>query len=880
MRKFTILIFLAFFTLPSIVFSGTTGKLAGKVTDARTGEPLLGANILIVNTAQGAASDINGTYFIINIPPGTYDVKVSYIGYQTVIQKRVVINVDRTTTLNYTLEPEDIKTGVIEVVATREGIIRDLTSTSEQISSEDIKKLPVEGISDILSLQVGMTKDAGGGLHLRGGRSSEIEYMVDGISVKNPFGTGLAVDVQNNTIQQLEVISGTFNAEYGRAMSGIVNIITKEGSQNFQGTVTAYTGDFLTNNKDLFYNIDDINPLSQKYFEGSVSGPFPFLRNTSFFLSGRLTEEEGRFYGKRLHTPADMGFFNSPDASQWVIQYSGDGAIVPMNEVLTHSYTAKLTSTPFIGLKMSYSLTSDYANWQNYNHSQKYNPDYIPTNESRGYNHLLSFVHTINPSIFHELRISYYTTKYERSKYKDPYDMRYYDGIHLFATVPGDVFAVGLVDPSFQLNKSKTMALKYDITSQVHPAHLVKLGAEFRRYDVEDEYFVVNRGEQTDGPLQIDALSSFSHNWYNKKPVEFSSYIQDKIEIKDIIVNAGVRFDYFDAKSYVPVDYTNPSNKSKTDPNAKDKPFDQAYKNVEAKMQFSPRVGLAFPISDAGSIHASYGEFFQIPELGRLYENPDYEVLGTWSSYIGNADLEAQRTTIYEIGLQQKLLPNLVLDATCYYKDMRNLASTKLYQTFDQDQYGQYTNFDYGSVWGLTIALDLLRLGTFSSNLDYTLQVADGNASDPKQAFYDAGSKTESTKSLIPLAWDQRHVLNWVLNLNSEGWGLTAITKVQSGRPYTPGDIQLRNQAREKARFNVDLRLYKDFNLAGVLATLFLRVENLLDDSYPESLPQLTMDDLRTHQPKAYINSLYDYRYNPASQPMPRLVKLGITLNI
>jgi len=880
MRKLTFILF-AFIALPGILFCGTTGKLAGKVIDAKTGEPLLGANITIMGSGLGAGTDLNGSYFIINIPPGTYDVKASYISYQSVLQKKVVINVDRTTNLNFSLNSEDIKTSVVEVIASREGIIRDLTSTSEQISSEDIKKLPVEGISDILALQVGMTKDASGGLHLRGGRSSEIEYMVDGISVKNPFGTGLAVDVQNNTIQQLEVISGTFNAEYGRAMSGIVNIITKEGKQNYQGTVTAYTGDFLTDNKDLFFNIDDINPFSQKYLEGSFSGPFPFLKNTSFFTSARMTNEEGRFYGRRLHTPADMGEFNSPDPSQWVVLYSGDSSIVPMNTVKSLSYSAKLTSVPFMGFKMSYSITSDFSNWKYYDHSQKYNPDYTPVNESRGLNHLLSFIHTINPNIFHELRLSYYTTNYQRSKYRDPFDARYYDGIHLFADVPGDMFAIGLVDPSFQKNHSTTIALKYDITSQIHPLHLVKLGAEFRHYEVEDEFFVVNRGEQTDGLLQIDPLSSFSHNWYNKKPIEFTSYIQDKIEINDIIVNAGLRFDYFDAKSFVPTDYTNPSNKSKTDPNAKDKAFDQAYRFVDPKMQVSPRLGLAFPMSDAGSIHASYGEFFQIPELSQLYENPDYEVLGTWSSYIGNADLEAQRTTIYEIGLQQKLMPDLVLDATCYYKDIRNLASSKLYATFDQDLYGQYTNFDYGSIWGITLAFDLLRLGIMSSNLDYTLQVADGNASDPKQAFYDAGNETESTKSLIPLAWDQRHVLNWVLNLNGDSWGFTTITKVQSGRPFTPNaNVQLRNQANHKPQFNVDLRLYKDISFSGLTATLFMRMENLLDQTLSENLPQLTIDDLRTHEPKAFINTLYDYRYNPASQPMPRLVKLGITLNI
>jgi outer membrane receptor protein involved in Fe transport len=880
MRKYLLLFLLSLFVLPVNYYCGITGKISGKIIDAITNEPLVGANVVITGTALGGTTDIKGAFYIINIPPGTYDVKASYLGYQTSIKKQVVVNVDRTTTVNFDLSTDQLQTSVVEVIADREGIIRDLTSSSEQISGDEIKKLPVEGVGDILALQVGMTKDAGGGLHLKGGRSSEIAYLVDGMPVTNPFGTGLAVDVQNNSIQQMEVISGTFNAEYGRAMSGVVNIITKEGGRNYEGTITAYTGDYLTDNKDLFFHIDDINPFSQKYLEGSFSGPVPLISNTSFFFSGRLTNEENRFYGVKYHTPSDIGDFTNTDPRKWLIQYSGDSSIVPMNPVKTYSFSGKISTTPFQGLKINYSFTKDYANWKNYDHSQKYNPEYTPVNESWGFNNLLSFVHTINPSLFHELRLSYVTTKYERSKYKDPYDPRYYDGIHLNADVPSDLFQIGLVDPSFSKNNTTTLALKYDITSQIHNSHLIKLGIELRQYEVEDEYFQVNRGEQTTGELQVDPLSSFVHNKYDNKPIEFGAYIQDKIEIEDIIVNAGIRFDYFDAKSYVPTDLTNPTNKSKTDPNAKEKPFDEAYKTVDPKMQFSPRLGFAFPISNSGSIHASYGQFFQIPELGRLYENPDFEVAGQWSSFIGNADLDAQRTTIYEIGLQQKLLPELILDATAYYKDIRNLASTKLYQTFDQDQYGQYTNFDYGSVWGLTLAFDLLRMGMFSSTVDYTYQVADGNASDPKQAFYDAGNQNESTKSLIPLDWDQRHVLNWVLNITGESWGLTTISRMQSGFPYTPGDIQLRNQARRKPQFNVDLRIYKNIEFTGVSTTFFIKVENLLDQTLNEYLPQFTETDLRAHEARSYINSLYDIRYNPASQPAPRLVKVGLTINI
>ncbi|MBI9071112.1 MAG: TonB-dependent receptor [Melioribacteraceae bacterium] len=887
MRKVKLLLtLLVLVTLifPSRLWCGTTGKISGKIVDAETGELLIGANIMIMGTNLGGSADIEGTYYIINIPPGVYDVKASFIGYQSVVKKQVVVNVDRTTSIDFELTIGDLQTEVIEIIASKKGIIKDLTASSEQISADEIQKMPVESIGDILSLQTGITQDAGGGLHLRGGRSAEIEYMVDGISVSNPFGGGMAVSVQNNTIQQMEVISGTFNAEYGRAMSGIVNIVTKEGTEKFRGSISGYTGDFLTTHDDMFFNIDDINPLSQKYFEGFVSGPIPFVKNANFFLSTRITDVENWLYGQRNHSPSDSADFSSTNPENWTIQYGGDSSIVEMNPSQSRALQGKLSFRLFNNLKVSYNLISDYSKWRGYNHSQKYNPDHDGTSKSWGINNILSFTHTLSPSTVHELRIANYTYNFESSKYKDPFDPRYEKEIHNQANTPSDIFAIGLVSTGFSERYSNTLAIKYDLTSQIHRSHLVKMGVEYRQNKLEDEYFVVRRDEGTNWQLQVDDVSSMAHNYYKKKPIEISAYIQDKIEIEDLIVNVGLRFDYFNAKSYVPKDFTNPSNISTG--SSEPKSFDDAYEDVDAKMQLSPRLGMAFPISDEGTLHASFGQFFQIPELGRLYENPDFEVIGTFESFIGNADLEAERTTIYEIGLQQMLTPNIVLDATCYYKDVRNLAGTKLYETFDQVSYGKYTNYDYGSVWGFTLALDLLRAGIVSSTVDYTYQVAEGNGSDPKQAFYDAGNNDESTKTLVPLNWDQRHVFNWVLNLNGKDWGISTISRYQSGYPFSPSttyiqtsNVQLRNMGRRKPRVNVDVRLYKNLEIAGLSTTFFMQVENLLDETLSENFPELKQDDIEGHESKEYINTLYDYRYNPASQPRPRLVKVGLSVN-
>ncbi len=144
-------------------------------------------------------------------------------------------------------------------------------------------------------------------------------------------------------------------------------------------------------------------------------------------------------------------------------------------------------------------------------------------------------------------------------------------------------------------------------------------------------------------------------------------------------MNIGLRFDYFNSNSTIPADLRDPANKLFPQPES------EAYYDANAKTQLSPRLGLAFPFTEQGVIHASYGQFFQIPEFSRLYENPEFEVAGVYGSYLGNANLEPQRTDMYEIGLQQQLSEFMVVDVTSFYRDVRNLLGTDLYETYRGD---------------------------------------------------------------------------------------------------------------------------------------------------------------------------------------------------
>ncbi|MDZ7345750.1 MAG: TonB-dependent receptor, partial [candidate division KSB1 bacterium] len=244
--------------LATTAFAGVTGKIAGKVVDTETGEPLPGANIIIEGTQMGAAANLQGEFIIINVPPGVYTLQISMMGYNTQVRSNVQVSIDLTTQVNVKLEPSVIAGEEVTVVAERPLVRMDQTSSMATVGAQQIADLPVQTIGEVLELQAGVVNR--GGWHIRGGRADEVAFWIDGVPVTNVNNYSQGITVENYAIQELQVISGTFNAEYGQAMSGIVNIITKEGSPKFNGQVRAYVGDYVSN-RDEFEVLDRVVTL-------------------------------------------------------------------------------------------------------------------------------------------------------------------------------------------------------------------------------------------------------------------------------------------------------------------------------------------------------------------------------------------------------------------------------------------------------------------------------------------------------------------------------------------------------------------------------------------------------------------------------------------
>ncbi|MBU4443728.1 TonB-dependent receptor [bacterium] len=961
MRTISKFILLLLF-LPVILMAGTTGKIGGRVVDAETGEPLMGVNVYLENTYLGASTDDRGEFFIINIPAGIYNMKAEMIGYSAYRLKDIEVMVDLTSRQEIRLSPAVLDLGeVIEVVATRPIVQMDVTSGQSIVSSKDLQTMPVETITDILSTKAGITTGASGAIHIRGGRSSEVGYLVDGISVSDPSWGGMPVGIENSIIQELKVVSGTFNAEYGQAMSGIVNIVTKDGGDKLSGLVSGYVGDYISDHNDSWMNINDVNPQHITNMEFNLSGPVPFLgKKLKFFTSYRNYWNEGYYYGKREHNTNDVMFVqpqtaltllfspygerlnfyeNFYDANgneqydggepyfdmnannrydfgtdilfdlnnngiidgeyfidynfdgKWNNGFSGDSSYVSMGWYKKHSLQTKLTYSITPKMKLKYNVLNSKIDDRSYSsyHRYKYNPDGQPTRHRKNWTHILDFSHSISRRFYYTLKLSQIYSTDETYKYKDWRNPNYFPGA--IQSAIGYEFYSGGVYPRYTLQKNISNALDLDITYQINNIHQVQSGLEAKLHTMKyHNYTIVIDNANDWQPTIYSPEQSTSNNKYSRNPEEFAFYIQDKIELEDMIINIGVRFDYFNSNYSVPADLSDTlliiENRMSID--------DLILYNAAIKHQWSPRLGISYPITDMGNIHFSYGHFFQIPPYAYLYSNPEFEIVsGTFNSNLGNANLNPQKTVKYEIGFTQGLTQDLRLEINSYYNDIKNLLSSTIHELYsDGDKYTRYANQDYGYVKGVSVSLEQRKVGFIGAAIDYTFQVARGNASDPLAVFYDNQTQPplESEKKVVPLDWDQTHSLNLNVMVGPEDWGVSVIGRLYSGLPYTPQfqgyRLDKENSQRKPGQMTWDLYGHKVFTINNQKITAFVKIYNLFDklneryvfDDTGRATYSLVPNYMPDHGNEYGRHHLSDYLNYSWYYKSPREIRIGFSI--
>jgi outer membrane receptor protein involved in Fe transport len=387
----------------------------------------------------------------------------------------------------------------------------------------------------------------------------------------------------------------------------------------------------------------------------------------------------------------------------------------------------------------------------------------------------------------------------------EPFPIQLETESELYPTVPDANFYYYGDAHYYYDNENQTFSLKADLTSQCTPQHLIKGG--------------INLALTKMDMLRIQGWRDALVDDYNVQPVDIAAYIQDKMEFEGMIVNAGVRLDYYDPGRNIiyPGDFNRPCDFLKG-------PEEEGYllnpKTAKPFISVSPRLGISHPIREASVLHFTYGHFYQRPEYRFWYQNMAYKI-GYWR---GNPSMKPEKTISYEAGIKQNI-GQFLIGISLFYKDLFDMTNWTRAGERPLYDYTLYINRDWADVRGFELTVRKLFSDYFSGNLNYTFMIAKGSNSTPYDEYTQEGPERP-----YYLDWDQRHTLNANLSISlPENWGpawnLNILYAFNSPQPYTPPTRNPQrevNTARLKSRMHTDIKLTKRFTLTNNLKALFL----------------------------------------------------------
>jgi len=918
MRGKWLVVVLVLALLPSLAFSATTGKIAGRVVDKDTKEPLPGVNIVIEGTLMGAATDEKGYYVILNVPVGTYSVRAQYIGYQTVTISNVRVHVNRTTEVNFQLQQTVIEGQEVTIVAERPLVPKNVTNTVKVVTSKELENIPLRGVTAIMNLSSAVV----GGSHVRGGRTDENVAYIDGVMTTRVLdGATNALTVIHNAIEEAEFHEGGFEAEFGFANAGVLIATTKTGGRRFSGSLEAISDEVFDGKDDKFLGIQTWG-LNQ--YIGTIGGPVPYTNGRGrFFLAYQRDYNRGRpvFHTEdfKIDTVLTYGVPGTADYREFHFKIDLPPGRFPGYSYRAHTVNGNvvydLRPMRFkIGGTYHTERVQDDSRWDDLWNVWK-NQVTKRWNASA----YLNITHQLNPRMFYTLNFNYFYYKVEYGdpdlwddieKYGDPQYNLGPDGrsalrdwgrtynLSLFGLLnpipPGQVMsrygksAQENFGPKFQLvwqfndwNEFKT-GFEYNYYTLrryfMYSTRAISLGLHERAVDSTDtrtdfDIFrnnIINYGYDIWGnEINADQTYEVTHPTGRKvkttgmdgpkHPVRAAFYVQDKIELEDLILNAGIRVDYLTTgtRSY--------KDSRRLDINALGLVDPKSYGEERKYLIVSPRLGWSFPVTDRTVFHAQFGKFVQLPRLHDLYDG--YTAVGRFlqggnARTMPNPNLKPERTIQYEVGLKQQIGENASLGMTAFYKDIKDYIQIRVQIPEPGHGYASFfelQNVDFGTTKGVNITFDLRRTKRIAARLDYTFSKAMGTGSNSRDHFDIAwqDQRMRFPTIITPLAHNQDHVGNANIDvrfLKDDGpsifgfkpianLGINVFYTVHSGSRYTkiepgPGGLFPQNAPRPIEALNastlpwyhrLDLKIDRTFEVGGVRIKPYIWVYNLFN---------------------------------------------------
>ena len=320
LRKWGMLV-LMLLAAPALVFAQNTGKIAGVVTDADTGDTIPGAQVVVVGTTLGSITDVDGNYFIIGVPVGSHDVQARFVGYSESTVSGVLVSSGYTQEVNFSIR-EGVELGEIVVEYERPLIQKDAVGVPKIVSAEEIVNLPVRGAAAVAQIQAGVVSEEGSStLNIRGGRGAEVTYYIDGVKV---VGTAA---LPQSAVQEQEMIIGNISARYGDAMSGIISITTKSGSAKFFGSFEGVTSESLD---DFGYNLASV----------ALGGPVAGSGVNFFFAAEYLDmgDSNPRAIGELRVSDSTLDDLRRAPTSMLAQDADGNQVLIPVPALLGETY--------------------------------------------------------------------------------------------------------------------------------------------------------------------------------------------------------------------------------------------------------------------------------------------------------------------------------------------------------------------------------------------------------------------------------------------------------------------------------------------------------------------------------------------------------------
>lgn len=887
--------------------------------DAQSGETLLGVNVIVVGTTLGASTNIDGAFVILNVAPGEYNVRASSLGYSAVTQTNVRVDIDQTTELKFSLNQDAIQSEEVIVVAQRPIVQKDVSSSRANISVREIENLPVSTVSAVVSLQAGVQS----GLVVRGGTSDQTAFIVDGLTLRDERNNTPYSGISLSSVQDIQVQTGGFNAEYGNIRSGVVNVITKEGSPKqysvaatiryspatakhfgpsvfnansywirpfldpgvaFIGTKNG-TWDIFTqqqyqefegwnsiSEKSLKDNdpSNDITPeAAQRLFlfqhrkQGDITkpdydidagfgGPVPGgegLGNLRFFASYRnsksmyvipLSADAYEDYNGQLRVTTDLTGTMKLMVQGMVGEQTGTNS---NNAGLPGIFQSPLSIVRNLD-RVSYIDARMYAN------------DYWAPSTISMYNVGSKFTHVVTPSTFYEVSINQQQYKYTTN----PGTLRNTDSVYTFGGVKTDEGPFGFYPslPTTGIGSGLRMSIgfsnsrdssnlvsfstRFDVISQLNQFNNIKAGVELVYTDNSVNY----------GSVDEYLPSGRSRSTWRTFPIRGAVYAQNKLEFEGMVANVGLRMDYSDPSGY----WYDFSSYNKAFSSELSLGLDTLLAHIETKknITFSPRIGVAFPVTEYSKLFFNYGHFRQMPTPENLYLIRRFSD-NNQVTFMANPNNPLPKTVAYELGYEHSLFEQYLIRLSGYYKNVTDQTTSITYVSRDTKvNYALAVPNSYEDIRGLEITLSRNRGDWVTGFLNYTYMVRSTGRfgyrlqyeSAADQRTYERNNRENDiyqTKPIpapyargsidffTPVDFMPEVELGGVSLLND--WKLNLTSSWVAGDYFTwagggsaPG-IQYNVQYKDD--YNFDMRLSKNFKILTANVQMFMDVQNLFN---------------------------------------------------